>query len=218
MSSRVACDNGTRAAPNMPCSTRNTTIWPSDCAAPQSIEAMVKPRMQPTYRGLRPIARRQPADRRGHDRRRGDVGGQDPGDFVEARGETALHVGQRHVGDGLVEQLQHRGADRARGDHRPMGRIVVDGFSRHVGDLVVVPSSAGREDADKGRPPSNVSGARRRYAALTLLRMSFPCKREPRCRHTVMPALCARFQGHDGLQATEAAATSRPGYAMIAAR
>ena len=29
-------------------STRNTTIWPSDWAAPQSIEAMVKPRMQPT--------------------------------------------------------------------------------------------------------------------------------------------------------------------------
>ena len=54
MSSRVACDNGTRAAPNMPCSTRNNTIWPSDCAAPHSMEAMVKPMMQPTYSGLRP--------------------------------------------------------------------------------------------------------------------------------------------------------------------
>ena len=70
-----------------------------------------------------------------------------------------MHVGQRHVGDGLVEQLQHRGADRARGDHRPMGRIVVDSFSRHVGGLVVV-RDVGREDADEWWAASNAVGVR----------------------------------------------------------
>jgi hypothetical protein len=88
--------------------------------------------------GFAAMARRQPADRCGHDRRSGDVGSQNPGDFVKTRGEAALHVGQRHVGNGLVEQLQHRGADRAHRDHRAVAHDLLDGFSRHVGDLVVV--------------------------------------------------------------------------------
>ena len=92
---------------------------------------------------LAAVTGRQPADRCRHDRRRGDVGGQDPGDLVEARGEAALHVGQRHIGDGLVEQLQHRGADRARRDHRPMGRILVVRFSRHGGGVFAVRSVRG---------------------------------------------------------------------------
>jgi hypothetical protein len=50
--------------------------------------------------------------------------------------------------------LQHRGADRARRDHRPMGRIVVDSFSRHVGGLIII-RNLSREDADKRKPPSN---------------------------------------------------------------
>jgi len=54
MSSSVAWDRGTRAALNMPCDTRNRTICSIDCAAPQSIEVIVKPTMQPIYRGLRP--------------------------------------------------------------------------------------------------------------------------------------------------------------------
>jgi hypothetical protein len=49
-----------------------------------------------------------------------------------------------------------------------MGRIMVDGFSRHGGDLVVVLSSfcrrsvvgvAVRKDADNGRSPSNAGNA-----------------------------------------------------------
>ena len=48
MSSRVACDSGTRAALNMPCSRRNSTICASDCAAPQSIDVRVNPMMQAT--------------------------------------------------------------------------------------------------------------------------------------------------------------------------
>ena len=54
MSSMVACDSGTRAAPNMPCSRRNSTICSSDCAAPHSIEATVKPTRQTMNRFLRP--------------------------------------------------------------------------------------------------------------------------------------------------------------------
>ena len=54
MSSIVACDSGTSAAENMPCTRRNTTICSSVCAAPQAIEAIVKPTMQIMNSGLRP--------------------------------------------------------------------------------------------------------------------------------------------------------------------
>ena len=54
MSSIVACDSGTSAAENMPCTSRNNTICSSVCAAPHSIEAIVKPTMQDTNNGLRP--------------------------------------------------------------------------------------------------------------------------------------------------------------------
>ena len=54
MSSNVACDSGTRAALNMPCSRRNATICANDCATPHSIDAIVKPRMQQMNSGLRP--------------------------------------------------------------------------------------------------------------------------------------------------------------------
>ena len=76
-----------------------------------------------------------------------DVGGQHPADFIEARGETALHEGQRHVGNGLVKQLQHRGTDRARSDHPAMAHHLLDGFSGHFCNIVVV-WCAGRKDAD----------------------------------------------------------------------
>jgi hypothetical protein len=39
----VDCDSGTSAAPKAPCSSRKTTICSSDCAAPQSTDARVKP-------------------------------------------------------------------------------------------------------------------------------------------------------------------------------
>ena len=54
MSSIVACDSGTSAAPKQPCSRRNTTIWSSDCAAPHIIEVTVKPTRQVMNRYLRP--------------------------------------------------------------------------------------------------------------------------------------------------------------------
>ena len=159
MSSSVACDNGTRAAPKTPWKHTEHDDLAQRLGRAAQHRGEREAQDAADIEGLAAIAGRQPADRRGHDRRRGDVGGQHPGDFVVARGEAALHVGQRHVGDGLVEQLQHRGADRARGDHRPMGRIVVDGFSRHVGGLVVV-RCARRQDADKRQPASNATGAR----------------------------------------------------------
>ena len=54
MSSRMVCDSGTSAALNMPCSRRNNTICCSDCAAPHSMEARVKPMMQMRKNRLRP--------------------------------------------------------------------------------------------------------------------------------------------------------------------
>ena len=50
----VACDSGPRAAPNTPCITRKATIWSSDWAAPQAIEARVKPIRLPMNSRLRP--------------------------------------------------------------------------------------------------------------------------------------------------------------------
>ena len=54
MSNRIACDSGTRAALHTPCIRRNATICSSVCAAPHSIEVMVKPMMQTTNSRLRP--------------------------------------------------------------------------------------------------------------------------------------------------------------------
>jgi len=54
MPSRTDCDNGTSAAPNMPCNTRNNTIWTSDCAMPHSIEATVKPATEIRNSGFTP--------------------------------------------------------------------------------------------------------------------------------------------------------------------
>ena len=56
-----------------------------------------------------------PADRRGHDGGGDDVGGEHPVDLVERGRQRALHVRQRHVGDGGVERL-HDG--RRHGAHR----------------------------------------------------------------------------------------------------
>ena len=54
MSSIVACDSGTSAAPNTPCNSRNSTICSSDCATPHSMDATVKPTRQVMNRFLRP--------------------------------------------------------------------------------------------------------------------------------------------------------------------
>src|SRR5580698_3979497 len=54
MSSMVACEIGTSAAENIPCTNRNNTICSSVCAAPQAIDATVNPTMHATNNGLRP--------------------------------------------------------------------------------------------------------------------------------------------------------------------
>ena len=90
----------------------------SVCAMPHSIEATVKPTRQRTEQVLAAEARREPADRRRHDRGRDDVGGQHPGDLVERRRQAALHVRQRDVGDGAVQRLHQRRDHRADGDQR----------------------------------------------------------------------------------------------------
>ncbi len=50
----TACDSGTSAAPNTPCSKRNSTIWLMSCARPHNTEAMVKPPEQMMKMRLRP--------------------------------------------------------------------------------------------------------------------------------------------------------------------
>ena len=60
-----------------------------------------------------------PAHRRGHDRRRHDVGGQHPVDLVLRRRQAALHVGQRDVGDGGVQRLHDGRRHRADRHHGP---------------------------------------------------------------------------------------------------
>ncbi len=65
----------------------------------------------------------QKAGRRGHDRRRHDVGGQDPGDLLLSRRQAALHVGQRDIGDGRVQRLHDRRQhDRERDQAAPRCR------------------------------------------------------------------------------------------------
>jgi hypothetical protein len=55
MSSSTACESGMRAAPKIPCSRRNSTIAGRLVAAPQSMEATVKPKIEIRNSILRPI-------------------------------------------------------------------------------------------------------------------------------------------------------------------
>ncbi len=50
----VACDSGTSAAPNMPCSRRKRTISVSELAIPHNAEAKVNPTTQARNNRLRP--------------------------------------------------------------------------------------------------------------------------------------------------------------------
>ena len=54
MSSSTDCESGTRAAPNVPCRTRNITISVRLVEMPHSMEASVKPPMAIRNRRLRP--------------------------------------------------------------------------------------------------------------------------------------------------------------------
>ena len=50
----TACDNGTSAAPNTPCSKRNSTICVMSCARPHITDAAVKPAEQTIKTFFRP--------------------------------------------------------------------------------------------------------------------------------------------------------------------
>ena len=147
MLSSTVCDSGTSAAPNRPCKTRNSTICTSDWAMPHSIEATVKPATETRNRRLSPNRRGEIPGRRRHDRGGDDIGGQHPGDLVLARRNAALHIRQRHVGDGGVERLHQGGEDHADGDRRAIaaGRCVL---RRH---------HALRHHALRGAPPNSAA-------------------------------------------------------------
>ena len=76
-------------------------------------------------------AHRHPADRCRHDRGGDDVGREHPGDLVGRGRHAALHVGQRHVGDGGVERLHQRGQHDATGDQRAMRHLGFGGGRLH---------------------------------------------------------------------------------------
>ena len=50
----IACDSGTSAAPNTPCSSRKNTICATVCEMPHSADAATKPAMQMSRNRLRP--------------------------------------------------------------------------------------------------------------------------------------------------------------------
>ena len=62
-----------------------------------------------------------PADRRGHDGGGDHVGGEHPGDLVVGCRHAALHVGQRHVGDGGVQRLHEHRQHRGGGEQAAIG-------------------------------------------------------------------------------------------------
>ena len=74
----------------------------------------------------------KPAHRRGHDGGGDDIGGEHPGDLVRRRQQGALHIGERHIGDGGVQRLHQRRHHGADGDQGPMfvtgarGRLSAD--------------------------------------------------------------------------------------------
>ena len=50
-----ACASGAIKAPQAPCNMRKTTIWPSVCASPHSIDAATKPATDHRNNCRRPI-------------------------------------------------------------------------------------------------------------------------------------------------------------------
>ena len=72
---------------------------------PQSIEAAVKPVAQVTSTCLMPKRPASQPTGAVSDRCRDNVGGENPADLIQRCRETALHIGQRHVGDRDVECL-----------------------------------------------------------------------------------------------------------------
>ena len=113
----IACDSGIRKAPPAPWMMRAKTSIASELAAPHATEATRKTGDRPHEDALAAEAQAQPA-RRGNGERGGDdIRGDDPADLVLRRRERALHVRQRHGGDGPVYRIQEarqpdRGGDQ----------------------------------------------------------------------------------------------------------
>ena len=153
MSIIVDCDSGTSAAPNTPCNRRNTTI----CGQRLRRAAHHGGDGEPDQAGDEQVfpaePRRQPSHRRGHDRRGRDVGGQDPGDLVIGRRQAALHVGQRHVGDRLVQRLHQCRTDGAQRDDQP----VRDPFLRDHGHKLTLAADVTANSAAKRLAPRSGS-------------------------------------------------------------
>ena len=105
-----------------------------------------------------------PAGGRDHDARRHQVGRHDPGHFVDAGRETALHVRQRDVDDRAVEHLQDGAQDDGQRDQpfeRPfyvrvwlLGRCYRCGFCHESGYRDV----ARRRNSVRGAAAAAVSG------------------------------------------------------------
>ena len=121
MSSRMACDSGTRAAPAIPCNTRDDHRLRQRHG--QAAQGGGDGEAEDRHHEQPPPAEAggEPAGGRGHDRRGDDVGGEHPGALVVAAGEGAGHVGQGDVGDGGVQRLHHGRQHGADGDHRHAG-------------------------------------------------------------------------------------------------
>ena len=74
---------------------------------------------------------RKESGNRRHDGSCNDVGGQYPIDLVKRRRKTALHIGQRDIGDCRVERLHDRGEHHAKGDD-PAVRYVARCLHAHT--------------------------------------------------------------------------------------
>ena len=118
MSMITDCESGASAAPKAPCRMRKSTISSRLKAVPQSAEDADEADDADDEQALAADIVGEPAGDRRRDRRGDDIGGEHPGDGVLRRAEARLHVRQRDVGDGRVEDLHdhrdhHRDGDEA---------------------------------------------------------------------------------------------------------
>ena len=135
ISHMIACDSGMSGPPPMPCSMRAIRSAVMFGASPQSTDAAVNITVQIEEEALAAEHARQPAGGGQDHRVGGEVGGEHPRHLVDAGGQRALDVRQRHVGDGDVEHLHHR-HEHHRGGDRPLpnGAELELGGRRGFGD------------------------------------------------------------------------------------
>jgi hypothetical protein len=149
MSSSTAWDSGIRAAPNKPCSRRNSTIstrLPA-IAAQHRGGGEAGDRHQEHHLAADAVG--QEAGQRGHDRGGDDVGGQHPGDLLGRGRDAALDVRQGDVGDRRVQRVHDRRQHDGDRDRDPVGRVAlaVAGAGHRA---LVLGGVLGRADVDLG--------------------------------------------------------------------